>query len=803
MFKHYLKSAIRNLGKHKLYTAINVFGLTIGLAACLAVIGYAAYELSFEDPHINKDRIYRIRGSYTSLDPETREVKVTKSVRVMAPLGRALLDEVPEVENVAVFRPYRRAQIEVDRILYKDRKFICADPRFFEIFTFQLLLGDPETALNRPFSALITEDAAAEYFPQQDPIGKMVKINGQTEYQITGVLKKIPDNTQLTGDFITSYATLGALGEDTESWDNFEKDFVYLLLNENADPMAVESKIPAILNKYLDAEIAAKYNFELQSFKDVYFSVYDFEYTGDIFPAGELSMIIALIVVAFFILLLAIANFVNLSTARSSDRITEVGMRKVLGAVRGQLIRQYIGESIIIAILSSITALAIYELFRHMVRPMLPRDAMVNLIGDPLLILFVVVFVLVVGILAGFYPALYLTRFRPISILQNRAGIRSSRSFLRKSLVVLQFTIAICFICSTVIIYKQFFYISSFDLGFDKENVLLLDFEGEQAADKCQLMKNEIMSNCNVLSATMVNTPPARMRYQNFGFYPDENREEESLIVAKGFYVDYDFFSTFDLEIIEGRNFDPDNQEDLKHSMIINESMAKNLGIENPIGHRLYGKDKVFRDVIGVVKEFQGSPMNYAYRDNASIIYNPQGCRTLAVKLPTGDLQNSIAAIKIVWDRVVPEWQFKYSFLDDEISANYDEAQMMGNSFLAISAMAIVIACLGIMGLVSFTAQKRTKEIGIRKVLGASVESIVRMLSREFLMLIALANLIAWPLAYLGMREFLMEYPFRTSIGIGAFILTGCIAAALALLAAGFQAVKAALTNPVEALRHE
>jgi putative ABC transport system permease protein len=807
--KSYLKIALRNLVKHKLYSLINVFGLAIGLASCLIVIGHISYEFSFENIHENKDRIYRVNGRFAAEDA------AVYSAQVMSPLGLALAEEIPEVEKAAIFRALGNLDLKMgEERFVPEEKFhsqgyehgenvLCANPDFLEVFSFPLIQGDPKTALSEPFSILITETVADEHFLGKNPVGQIIELNDSLLCQVSGVLKDIPENTQLHCDFIVSYSTLQRTSEVSEAWDGFGKDYAYLLLSEDADPKVVEQKIPAIFGRHVPPEVASKFQFELQPLGGIYFSVYGSGRQGELYPAGEASMIYTMGLVAIFILLLAMANFINLSTAKSADRTREVGVRKVFGAHRKHLIRQFLGESLLITFVSVCFSLMFYEIFKAWAKPLLPREAFADFYTNPTMALLLVALILVVGILAGFYPALYLSRFRPIAVLQSKAGIRSGKSFLRKALVVFQFTIAIGFICTTAIVYKQYHYVTSMDLGFDRKNVLVLKFEGERASDNCKLMKNEILGNTKALAATANNGPPGTRTRRYRGFYTDPERKREDMLVGKAYYVDEDFISMFGLEIIKGRGFSEDMASHIDRGVIINESLIRELEVDDPIGYKLYGgEDKVY-EVVGVVKEFHGSTLDWAYRPVSFIMLQPEEWNTLCVKLPSGDVSGSIQDVRNTWQVTLPGVIFDYSFLEDDIRNGYAEYKASGTLQLVLSVITLTIACLGIFGLVSYTAVRRTKEIGIRKVLGATVAGIVAMLSREFVVLIALSNLIAWPLAYLLMRSFLQEFPFQVKIGLDTFVLTGLVAMFLAVLSASFQAIKAALTNPVETLRYE
>ena len=601
---------------------------------------------------------------------------------------------------------------------------------------------------------------------------------------------------------MVSYSTLERIGQDTRSWDQFGTDYTYLLLHENADPAIVEQKIPAVLKNHLESEKADNYQFALQPLKKIYFGSLGSHYQRQLSPKGEISVILGLGLVAAFILIQAVANFVNLSTAKSAERMKEVGVRKVFGAFKSHLIPQFLGESTLIAVISMAIGLTFYELSKSTFDHIFGREATADFYSNPLMLISIIGLIALVGVLAGFYPALYLSRYRPITILQGKIRISSSRSWLRRILVVFQFGLAVFFIVCTITIYRQLNYVTGMNLGFDSANMLLMDFEGEKANEDCQLMRNEILRNHEVLAVTSTNCPPGRKTHTFYGFYTKPERRKEDMVVSRLFKADYDFLSTFGLKIVEGREFSRDVPTDVGNAVLLTERGVQSLGIENPIGYKFYRKDG-FREVIGVVKDFHGSTLNWGYQDVSVIMLQPEECNTLVVKLPPDNMSASIAAIGATWEKTLPGIDFRYSFLDEEISNNYNEMRGQTKVFFGLAFLTIVVACLGIFGLVAYTAEQKTREIGIRKVLGGTVTGIITLLSKEFIILIGIANIIAWPVAYLLMQGFLQEFPFRIGMGIGTFLLAAVIVICFALFTSGFQAYKAAVADPVKSLRYE
>ncbi|MBN1212205.1 MAG: ABC transporter permease, partial [candidate division Zixibacteria bacterium] len=653
MIKHYFKAAVRRLIKQKLYTVINIFSLAIGLALCFIVIGHVSHEFSFEDFHQNKDRIYRAETDYRSVDT------FYTTVQVMSPLGGAMVEQIPEVEKAAVFRVSDLTKLTVNNMAYRiddpyknqgythHKRIFFVEPDYFKVFSFPLISGNPEV-LAEPFRVFISENIVDKYFRGVNPIGETIVLNDNIECQISGILKTMPQNTQLLTDFVVSYSTLERIGEDIHSWTDLGTDFVYLLLKEGADPNLVETKIPALLSQNMPPEQAKKCSFYLKPLSKIYFKGYSGT-RGELDPCGEASMIYEILMIAVFVLLLAITNFINLATARSADRSKDVGVRKVFGAGRWHLIKQYLGESLIMTFLATLLSLIIYEIFKLLIKQSLPRQMFDDFYTSPIMVFSFFVIIVFIGILAGFYPAIYLSRFKPIAVLQRQAGIKSSRSVLRKVLVVFQFTIAIMFVFCTVTIIRQVNFLTSIELGYDRENIMLMDFNGEDASDYCTLLKREILKHNKVLAATATNSPPGRSSYSFYGFYPNEERKHEDMLVFKLFEVDYDFLNTFGLEMKRGRAFSEDFVPDAHNPVIVNEAIVKKLGVDDPIGYRLYASGDNFYEIVGIVEDFHGTALDFAYQYLMMLRLNREGYNTLAVKLPPENINASIAAIRETW----------------------------------------------------------------------------------------------------------------------------------------------------------
>ncbi len=797
MLKHYLKIAVRNLIRHKSYSFINIVGLAIGLGMGMVSLSYVVRELSWEDCHQNRDRIYRVEMRYQHADT------AWSSARVMAPLGDAIAEEIPGVERVAVFRHESDVSLQVNHKNYRAGNLIFAKPEFLEVFTFPLKTGDPLTCLRDPKSVLVTDSIAQTYFPHQDPIGKTIGLIDQTEYTITGILENLPPLTQLHCDFVASYATLRTAGANPDSWTGDFMDLTYLLLDETADPELVEAQVAEVLSRHVTEDMSGRHTFSLKPLEDIYFSTYYSGNRGEIWPGGEYDVMIIIICIGLFILLQAMINFISLSTARAVDRMKEVGVRKTFGAARSRLAVQFLGESITFSFAATIVGLFFYDVFRKGYTTITPdKYELLNLYSEPGTFLFIVLLAVLVGILAGLYPALYLSRFKPISVMKDGTTIGTSRSFVRKSLVAFQFTLAIFFITVSLGLYNQLNFLTQYNLGFERENIMVLRFYGDDAsAEDCALAKNEILARRDVLGAARSDGVLGG-RFWSERYYTSPDHDELDYKAAKKYTVDYDFLSVYGIDVVKGRGFSPDRPEDIDHCILINESMMKELELSNPIGHTLY-TDSASWEIIGVVRDFQGTALDWSYRSMSVITLNPDTCRVLCVRLRSEDISGSVAAIGTTWEQIFGDREFSYSFLDDDIRAQYSKLDSIISLFGFLSALSITIACLGIFGLVSFTVERKTKEMAIRKVLGASAAAILKILTKEFVILVTLANIIACPLAYLMMSWSIEEYPFRASFGVGTYITGGLLTILLALATSGYHVMKAARANPVDTLRYE
>jgi putative ABC transport system permease protein len=792
VFGNYIKSAIRNLSRQKLYTIINVLGLAIGLAACLLIIGYVNNELSFENCHQNRDRIYRIDGLYSLGNTQV------SMASIMPAVGPAVKEAYPEIERMVRIRRLWTVPIEfTDDGISEEREGLAAEPELLNIFTLPLKEGNPRTALEAPFSVVISEELAKLHFGDQSALGRTIRARDEFDLQITGVFKKIPANTQLRTDFVISYSTLDKIGMDTQSWTELFQDYTYVLLREGADPAQVEQKIPALLKQNLTEDKADNYLLQLQPLKVIYLHS-DLSY--ELPPNGDPVYIYVFGCVAFLILLIACVNFINLSTARISHRLREVGVRKVLGAARSQLVKQFLSESILLTLVAMVFGIALFEIAKPQLEAFVRHQLEINILGDPVLLLAMLFMIIAVGVLSGSYPAFVLARLQPSFILRGEILGTRSRSFLRRTLVAFQFVIAIALLCFTFAVYKQINYALTADLGFDNRNILLIDAEEGVSPEKQNLIKDEILRSGLASSVTVTDCAPGEPRHNLYGLRPQDKLDEEATFLH-GMRVDPDYLSTFGIELLKGRNFSRESSADAGKSILINQTAVEEFGIDEPIGFEFYLGDKAYR-VVGVVKDFHALPFHDQIMPMA-LFAATQKRRLIAAKLTPGFTSETIARVEGIWKRIVPELPFQHSFLEDVMSENYGDDRRLGRLFSTFSLLTVFVACLGLFGLSTFSAERRTKEIGIRKTLGASVTNIVRLLSKEIMILVVIAGAIAFPVAYLTTRRWLETFAYRTEITLTTFLLAGLAVMAIALATVSYQSIKAALANPVDTLRYE
>ena len=797
MIRSYLKIAVRTLLKNKGFTFINILGLALGLAICLLIIFYVTDELSYDRYNTKYERIYRVN---TDLKSNGTTLFFAGSP---IPVADALMSEFPEVEKVVRITPSLNIRFKKgNEIVSEDGATFYCEASVFDIFTFPMLSGDPKTALTEPNAIVITESMAKKYFNRTNVVGEtLFLVTDSSVHKITGVMRDMPMQSHFKANFL--FAT-NAVGKG--KWNSISAFKTYVLLKPGADRKRFEAKLDLLMDRNL-----AKSNFDYKKFKSNsnYFKLgliplkdihLQSNRQGEIGTNGNIQYIYIFSVVAIFILMLACINFMNLSTARSANRAREVGVRKVLGSSRKHLIFQFLAESLIVAFVAAFIAVlaawALLPLFNHFSN----KELIITLQTLRWLLPALLIIVIVVGILAGSYPAFFLSAFQPVDVLKGKLSSGFKGGALRSTLVVFQFSISIFLIIGTLVIYNQLHYIQNKDLGFNRSQVLTIN--SVNTLDNPQILKQEIKQLPGVINATLTSYLPVA-GYRTIGFVSADQKNSQSTQLWK---VDEDYLNTMSMELKKGRGFSAQFKTD-STAVIINETAAKILGYTNdPINKPLLKwveKDvKKNYTIIGVVKDFNFSSL----RDNVEplvMVMENDWLARLSVRVNTRNLPALLAQIESKWKTVAPHEQFEYSFMDADFDTLYRTEQRMGNLFIAFTALAIIIACLGLFSLAAYAAEQRNKEIGIRKVLGAGVSTLVAMLSKDFIKLVFISIIIATPLAWLVMNKWLQGYAYRQNIQWWVFVVTALVTVVIAFATISFQSVKAAMTNPVESLKNE
>ena len=789
MFKNYLKIAIRNLWKHKGFSFLNISGLAIGLTAGFLILLYVGFELSYDRFHSKSDRIYRVIS-----DIETPTGLVQNSEPAWAVPPNMQL-EFPEVES-AVRVMEMNILVNNGEQNYNEANSLSADPDFFKMFDFELLSGEEENTLIAPFSIVLSETTAKKYFGNSNPIGKSLKIlDDGFLAKVTGVMKDIPENSHIKADIILSMTTFTEEldKELNNKWDWYDPD-AYVLLSPNTDPEALATKFPDFLERN-DGESmkALKVNvlLFLEPFNDVYLK--SDRYTK---ISGNIDNIYIFSLVAIFILLIACINFINLTTARSVERAKEVGIRKVIGAGKRHLGLQFIGESVIISFFAFLMTLVLTILLLPYFNELAGKIVSESILLTPYHILILLAISLSIGVVAGIYPAFILSSFRPVSVLKGSFSTGTRGVMLRKGLVIAQFSISIAMIIGTIIIYNQMEYMRNQELGFDKEQTLVLSYPKKEIKDAIDNLPG-VKSTSLVSSIPGGDNPIAYSKIENL------NGDEQILDIDL-YFVDFDAISQFDMKIIEGRGFSRDFPTDATEAMVINETAVKLLGYTSAadaLGAKFEQWGRNGR-VIGVVKDFHFKSLKENIKP-LTLRIEPNRTGLLTVKLASRDITRTVASIEERWKTIVPSVPFDYYFLDEFFDRQYRTEARFGNLFLNFAALAILISCLGLLGLAAYSTLQRNKEIGIRKVLGSTVMRVVGLLSIDFLKLVGIAFLIASPIAWMAMNSWLMDFAYRIDIQWWMFALAGASALLIALLTVSFHAIKASLMNPVKSLHTE
>ncbi len=812
MLKNLIVSAFRSLRKKPVFSAINILGLAVGMATCLAILLYVNHETSYDN--FQKENVYRL--ALNRVYPE-REVDFTW---IPHSIGPQLEIDFPEViDQARFFKPNNASSFQYEDKSLTEEHLVIADSNIFSIMSIELIEGDPKTALVNDNSIVLSESTAKRFFGDQPALGKLLGVPGGNSVEVTAIAKDYPKNSHFEFGALTPLHSIGFFRQN--NWTGFSS-ITYLQLESGTNPAIFEEKLPAFIKQYAEGDIQQRngisydeyiaagngYNYFLQPIKDIYLTSH---MTGEIKANGNITYIYIFSLAAAFILIIACINFMNLATARSVERAKEVGIRKVMGSHKNQLVAQFLAESIFISLLSAIIALALTFMLEGNFSQLSGKELSLVQLLSPINSVFLLVAVLIIGVLAGIYPAFFISAYSPVGILRGHLKSSKKGVGLRNGLVVFQFTISIALISATLLIYNQMDYLLNKPLGFEKDQVIVIENGFNINNDpntvnwaRFETFKNELKSIPQVTEAGYTSSMPGDV-LQGFIVRVPGYAEKESL-VTRMIAVDDDFVSCIGMNIIEGRTFSESYNDSL--SIIINEATAQKLSLTDPIGKKIVHIDdssQVAYAVVGVVADFHFESLHSTVEP--MVITNmgsQQGfVNKYAVKVSSGDIQSALAGMEEVWNQFVPNASFRYYFLDQSLEQFYQSEQTSGKLFTAFTFLAILVACIGLLGLSAFIINQKRKEIGVRKVLGGSVVSIIFLLSKDILKLIAIATFIAIPAAYFWGDNWLQDFAYSVNVSWTVFASAGIGALLIALLTVSFQSIKAALSNPVESLRDE
>jgi putative ABC transport system permease protein len=797
MVKNYLKIVLRTMVRHKGYTFLNIAGLAIGIAVTALIMLYVKYEWEYDRFYPDTDSIYRIiQRQPGNIFMGTDYFAVTQE-----PLGRTMQSEYPEVKDYVTMSSWKEIVITVNGNRHFEENLLYATaPNLFKIFSFDFAKGDPETALSQLNTVVITENVAKKFFGNENPVGKTITVGGKHVWSVSGIFKQMPSNSQFSGfEIITSFDTYAStLGSKNSFKWGSSSWYTFLLLKNEADPKALEAKLPALVKKYMtnaDGNTRPREYF-LQPLKETHlYNKANFTMGID----GDIKTVLVLTAIAFVILIIACINYTNLSTARASLRAREVGVRKVIGAKKSQLISQFLGESIILSLIAGLIALVLDAIFLPSFFQLIGIDLGGTALLLPSFLIGFLLFVVLVGLLSGSYPAFVLSKYQPIRVLKGDKGKSGDRPSLRRVLVIIQFAASISLIACTFIILNQMNYIKTKNMGYNRDNIIVLKLNDASVIKKLEPMRQELEQNPSIVGVTATNHLPIDIGSETSA--SKEGEPEENSVQSYQLDADYEFIPTFSIPIVEGRKFSRDVSTDSSDAVLINQSLEKALGIKPAVGKTIQINSSKY-NVIGVMKDFNMHSVHHKIQP-LFVLMTGSYYGYLSIRIRPQNISSTISFINSVWDRIATQRSFKYTYLDTNFNLLYDDEERLAKVITYSSCLAIFIACLGLLGLVSFIVEQRRKEIGIRKVLGASVSDVVGTLSKQFIQLVLLANVIAWPAAYYFMNEWLSDFVYRIDISLWAFIISGGIALLIALATVSFQAIKAAFANPVESLRYE
>ncbi|SDF13605.1 putative ABC transport system permease protein [Dyadobacter soli] len=811
MYQKYLKTAYRNLTQSKVYSGITIFGLALGLAVSSLSILYVMDELRYDRFNRKADRIYRINSDITY------SLKASRAAVAPTPMAQTLKQDFPEVEEAVRLGKYGSHLVKGERAAIREQRVLYADSTVFKVFTLPVIAGNPEKALTEPNSVVITERMARKYFGTSEALNRTLTFDTGVVRRVTAVMADIPAQSHFQADFLLP------LHETPEAkvnkWGNHIFN-TYLLLRPGTDPQSVEAKFEHVLQTYMDPALRQffqttlaetrkagnNFKYALMPLRDIHLHS---DRAGELLPNSSIQYIYLFLGIAFFILLIAVFNFINLSTARSARRAREVGVRKVMGSSRTDLIGQFLAESLLFTFLALLVGLGlVYVLlpdFNVLAAKSLSFGDIVNgrTVGG------LMAGTLLVGTLAGLYPAFYLSSFQPIEVLKSKFWIVPGRYNLRGFLVVFQFAMSVLLIIGTVLIHQQLHFIQTKKIGFTKEQVLVVK-TAETSASDIAAFKEEVLRNASVKMGAVSGFLPVASNRWNDMWYPAGTTDQKHSINMQEWKVDTDYIPTLELKLLQGRNFEPGRAAD-STAVVINERAAQRLGYTRAVGKTIHKSGGEELTIIGVVQDFHYESLRTTIEPVALVInakmlgstVEKMALEAVSFRLNTSDIAATLHAVEATWKKTAPGRPFEYTFLSDEFDALYRTEQRIGQLFTCFAVVAILIACLGLFGLSVFAAEQRTKEIGVRKVMGASVAGITALLARDFLKPVLISILIASPIAWFAVDNWLQDFAYRVDVEWWVFAFSGLLAVAIALATVSFQSVKAALANPVKSLRSE
>lgn len=794
MFWSYLKTIIRNISSSKVYFFINIASLAIGFTVFTLIMMFVLNELNYDRFNKKADRIYRVVEIQNLPGSQVQRVAIT-----MPALAPALKENYPEIADVSRYIPWSTVLCQNGRKRFYENGLSFADSSIFNLFTFHFIEGSPRTAFARPYSIVIDQSTAKKFFGTEDPLGKFINTDAdlaQKTLQVTGVIRDFPQNSHLHFNMIAPLRALANHPGFLSGW-GLNDVVTYVLLKKGIRPEEVEKAFPALLRDNIQKNGWNSLELYLQPLGSVHLYSSDILYQVN-HNKGNIEHVRLFMVIALFVIILACINFVNLTTARSAIRTREVGIRRLLGSYHSLIIYQFIGESVLLSLIGYLISIPLVEALLPTFNSVMSGRIIVDYSNQLPFLLWLFLIALVVGFIAGIYPAFYLSSFRPIDLLRGRFSSGKKGITLRKGLITLQFGIAIGLVTGTGIVIDQMNYVYNKPLGFDKNNLVYIPLHGSESRSKIQLLSSRLLADPRITDVSAGERTGAGRTQGLVGIPSPSGR---SRLIVRESYVDLGYIKTMGMTIVEGRGFSRAFPSD-SSSVLINQTMAKTLGWKDPVGKEIQAGNGDTYSVAGVVKDFNYFSLHNKI-DPLVMWLRPDKCGYLVVRVAPGDTKNTVDYIGKIWNNVLPRQPFEYGFLSEYLNSQYGSEKKNEHLLALFSVIALAVACLGLFGLTLYSSEQRTKEIGVRKVLGASVSSIVLMLSKESLKLVAIAGAVAWPTAYILMNRWLQDFEYRTTMSIWVFVLSGLLVFFTAIFTLSFQAMKAGLSNPVDALRYE